>query len=196
MVYRNRQMLPTYDAQKGFELNYTVQAKPWLVLQPAVQYYANLSANSRNGNAAVAGSVLRLRSDPRHRKEGFNEDPARSIPEHREQCLRCMCCGRRSDRGGVCARRTIAWSENGPFGGWRLCIWHIECFDEDCARRGPLLAGSSDSPGHPSVSGGEAGSSRAHPHATERAVPHAFFGISRPLLQLVRCALLRHRNED
>ncbi len=60
----------------------------------------------------------------------------------------------------------------------------------------PLLAGSSDSPGHPSVSGGEAGSSRAHPHATERAVPHAFFGISRPLLQLVRCALLRHRNED
>jgi carbohydrate-selective porin OprB len=75
-------MLPTYDAEKAFELNYMVQAKPWLVLQPAVQYYANLGTNSCSGNAAVAGSVLRLRSDPRHRKEGFNEDPARSIPEH------------------------------------------------------------------------------------------------------------------
>src|SRR5580704_14155605 len=36
--------------RKAFELNYMVQAKPWLVLQPKVQYYANLGTNSRSGN--------------------------------------------------------------------------------------------------------------------------------------------------
>src|SRR5580658_8891593 len=55
-----RQMLPTYGAEKAFELNYMVQAKPWLVLQPTVQYYANLGTNSRNGNAAVAGFRIKV----------------------------------------------------------------------------------------------------------------------------------------
>jgi carbohydrate-selective porin OprB len=53
-------MLPTYDAEKAFELNYMVQAKPWLVLQPAVQYYANLGTNSCSGNAAVAGFRIKV----------------------------------------------------------------------------------------------------------------------------------------
>jgi carbohydrate-selective porin OprB len=53
-------MLPTYGAEKAFELNYMVQAKPWLVLQPTVQYYANLGTNSRNGNAAVAGFRIKV----------------------------------------------------------------------------------------------------------------------------------------
>jgi len=41
-------------------LNYMVQAKPWLVLQPAVQYYANLGTNSCSGNAAVAGFRIKV----------------------------------------------------------------------------------------------------------------------------------------
>ena len=64
-------MLPTYGAGKAFKVSYMVHAKPWLVLQPMVQYYANLGTNSRNGNAVVAGFVLRLRSDPRVRKGGL-----------------------------------------------------------------------------------------------------------------------------
>jgi carbohydrate-selective porin OprB len=53
-------MLPTYSAYKALWLNYMVQAKPWLVLQATVQYYANLGANLRSGNAAVAGFRIKV----------------------------------------------------------------------------------------------------------------------------------------
>lgn len=52
--------LPTHGAEKAFELNYMVQAKPWLVLQPTVQYYADLAGDSRRGNAVVSGFRIKV----------------------------------------------------------------------------------------------------------------------------------------
>ena len=52
--------LPTFGAEKAFELNYMVRAQPWLVLQPTLQYYADLGANMRRGNAVVAGFRVKV----------------------------------------------------------------------------------------------------------------------------------------
>jgi porin len=54
------QSLPSLGAEKAFEVNYMVQAKPWLVLQPAVQYYGDPGANSHRSNALVAGFRLKV----------------------------------------------------------------------------------------------------------------------------------------
>jgi porin len=54
------QSLPTFGAEKAFELNYMVRAQPWLVLQPTLQYYADLGANMRRGNAVVAGFRVKV----------------------------------------------------------------------------------------------------------------------------------------
>ena len=54
------QSLSTYGAEKAFEMNYMVQAQPWLILQPALQYYADLGANSHLGNAVIAGFRVKV----------------------------------------------------------------------------------------------------------------------------------------
>ncbi|PYX83569.1 MAG: hypothetical protein DMG70_09845 [Acidobacteria bacterium] len=54
------QSLPVLGAEKAFELNYMFQATHWLVLQPAVQYYADRGANSHRGDAVAAGFRLKV----------------------------------------------------------------------------------------------------------------------------------------
>jgi porin len=52
--------LPTFGAEKAFELNYMVRAQPWLIIQPAVQYYANLGGDTHRGDAVVAGFRVKV----------------------------------------------------------------------------------------------------------------------------------------
>jgi porin len=54
------QSLPVLGAEKAFELNYLFQVNHWLVLQPAVQYYAEVGANSHAGDAVAAGFRLKV----------------------------------------------------------------------------------------------------------------------------------------
>jgi carbohydrate-selective porin OprB len=49
------QSLPVLGAEKATELNYLFQATHWLVLQPAVQYFAEVGANPHKGDAVAAG---------------------------------------------------------------------------------------------------------------------------------------------
>ena len=49
------QSLPLLGAEKAFEMNYMFQATHWLVLQPAVQYFAEVGANPKQGDAVAAG---------------------------------------------------------------------------------------------------------------------------------------------
>src|SRR6202021_3047526 len=52
--------LPTFGAEKAFELNYMVRAQPWLIIQPAVEYYANLGGDTHRGDAVVAGFRIKV----------------------------------------------------------------------------------------------------------------------------------------
>jgi porin len=52
--------LPTYGAEHAFELNYMIQVTPWLILQPAVQYYADLGAATHSGDGVAAGFRLKV----------------------------------------------------------------------------------------------------------------------------------------
>lgn len=54
------QSLPTFGSEKAFEANYMFQATHWLVLQPTVQYIANVGASSDYGNAVAAGFRLKV----------------------------------------------------------------------------------------------------------------------------------------
>jgi porin len=54
------QLLPTCGAEKAFEMNYMVQAQPWLILQPALQYYADIGADSHIGNTVIAGFRVKV----------------------------------------------------------------------------------------------------------------------------------------
>jgi carbohydrate-selective porin OprB len=52
--------LPTFGAERAFELNYMVRAQPWLVIQPAVQYYVDLGGDTHRGDAVVAGFRIKV----------------------------------------------------------------------------------------------------------------------------------------
>jgi porin len=54
------QSLPVLGAEKAFELNYMFQVNHWLMLQPAVQYYAQVGANPHAGDAVAAGFRLKV----------------------------------------------------------------------------------------------------------------------------------------
>lgn len=54
------QSLPVFGAEKAFEVNYMFQVTPWIVLQPAVQYFAEVGANPHQGNAVAAGFRLKV----------------------------------------------------------------------------------------------------------------------------------------
>ena len=42
-------------SEKAFELNYAVKVKPYLLLEPTLQYYVNVGGNPLLGNPAVFG---------------------------------------------------------------------------------------------------------------------------------------------
>src|SRR5260370_33099024 len=46
---------PPLGAEKAFELNYSLQATPYLLLQPTFQYYVNIGGNPTLSNAPVLG---------------------------------------------------------------------------------------------------------------------------------------------
>jgi porin len=54
------QSQPVLGAEKAFEVNYMFQVTHWLVLQPAVQYFAEVGANPRQGDAVAAGFRLKV----------------------------------------------------------------------------------------------------------------------------------------
>jgi hypothetical protein len=54
------QSQPVLGAEKAVEVNYLFQVTHRLVLQPAVQYFAEVGANPRQGDAIAAGFRLKL----------------------------------------------------------------------------------------------------------------------------------------
>lgn len=52
------QSLPVLGAEKAFEWNYKFQVTPWFMLQPTVQYYADLGANPHSGDGVASGFRL------------------------------------------------------------------------------------------------------------------------------------------
>jgi porin len=51
---------PVLGAEKAFEANYMFQVTHWLMLQPAVQYFDEVGANPRQGDAVAAGFRLKV----------------------------------------------------------------------------------------------------------------------------------------
>jgi porin len=58
--YYVSRVLPTLNTEKAFEANYMFQATPWLVLQPAVEYFADIGANPQGGDGVAVGFRIKI----------------------------------------------------------------------------------------------------------------------------------------
>lgn len=53
--YGVRDSLKPLTSEKAYEINYSLQATPFLQIMPLVQFYQDIGANPKNGNGVVAG---------------------------------------------------------------------------------------------------------------------------------------------
>jgi hypothetical protein len=71
--------LPTLSAEKAFEVKYMMQRKPWLVLQPHVQYYAGPGRQLAFQRCSLRRVLLQ--SYVSNHKKGSYEESAGSVTE-------------------------------------------------------------------------------------------------------------------